>query len=70
MISFLLGKIEELVEEIKLLKEENERYKNALQFYGDKSKYGDRGEYWQIVIDGGETARKALKGDIKNESNN
>lgn len=36
-------------------------YEKALQYYGNPANYGDRGEYWKIVIDEGKTARKALK---------
>lgn len=36
-------------------------YERALQYYGDPANYGDRGEYWKIVIDAGKTARRALK---------
>lgn len=39
----------------------------ALQYYGNIEHYGDRGEYWKIVIDEGATARKALE-DAKNLS--
>lgn len=42
---------------------ENKQYRQALQFYADKNKYNDRGDYWQIVNDEGNTARNALEGE-------
>lgn len=38
-----------LLEKIRQLKEENERYRDALEFYA-----------WTVVLDKGERARKAL----------
>jgi len=41
----------------KQLLAEIKRKDAALRFYADPSKYGDRGDYWQIVNDEGKTAR-------------
>lgn len=47
--------------EVDALKEKIWILERALRFYGNAAHYGDRGEYWAIVIDGGKTARKAIK---------
>lgn len=43
------------------MKEKIKILERALQYYGNPANYGDRGEYWTIVIDAGKTARRALK---------
>ncbi len=42
------------------LEERIKTLERALQFYGNPKHY-ERGEYWTVVIDGGRTARKAIK---------
>ena len=42
------------------VKAQNKRYREALEFYGDKKNYEDA-NYWKIVNDGGEMARKELE---------
>lgn len=47
--------------EVDALQEKIRILERALRFYGNVAHYGDRGEYWTIVIDEGKTARKAIK---------
>lgn len=50
----LIGKISTLEKKVKI-------YERVLHFYGNPKNYGDRGEYWIIVVDGGKKARNALE---------
>src|SRR5690554_6591984 len=46
---------------MKQLQKEIERYKQALELYGDESRYeAEHGDLWNILVDGGKTAREAL----------
>lgn len=50
-----------LAKKIDQLQTENLRYRQALMFYADESKYeGEHGRFWNIILDGGKTAREAL----------
>lgn len=53
--------ISEKSNQVEELERQNRILREGLQFYADPSKYGDRGEYWGIVIDSGETAREHLR---------
>lgn len=69
IINFIKENIDKFSSELKKsldfhnqsLKDEIDSYKKILSFYGNKDNYGDRGEYWKIVNDEGERARKILK---------
>lgn len=51
----------ELSREIEVLEKRLEIYEKALRIYGNPENYGDGGEFWHIVIDGGKIARKAIE---------
>lgn len=61
MVDYYRERNEILSNEVDRLKDQQEIYKKALHFYGNPNHYGDRGEFWRIVIDEGKTARKALE---------
>lgn len=60
-VSNVLGKsvIEAAKYVIEKQQADNKRYREALEFYGDKRNY-EGANYWKIVNDGGRTARREL----------
>lgn len=56
-----MHKEEKLLKQISTLERKVKIYEQALLIYGNPENYGDRGEFWKIVIDGGKIARKALE---------
>ena len=61
---WLIERVQDLKIMLKVLGEENQRYKQALEFYADEENYCVRFEddYEPILQDNGKTARQALEG--------
>lgn len=58
-----------LAKKIDQLQTENLRYRQALMFYADESKYeAEHGKFWNIILDGGKRAREALGVDEIDQS--